>query len=552
VKVQQVCPSGQCGFGVAGASSPGMAPGWFRFPITSPPPRNGQDRQRQRIVETNRLGTITAYSYCNCGSLEYITNAAGTALQTVTHYVHDDAGRLSQIYYPDHNITNHYDSAWRVWAVTDAMGGRTNEFNLQGLVVSVSNSFGRVFWNEFNIHDLVTDSINANGVEVVMTYDELDRMLTRTYPDGGVEAFMYSARGLVAYTNQLTHGTSYAYDAGKRKTAETNANNEVVQFTYSPAGVMLTLTDGKSQQTQWKYDLYGRMTNKTDAASNIVFAYSYNANGWLTSRWTPAKGTTYHSFDAVGNMTGINYPNSPDITLNYDALNRLTNMVDAVGNSRFSYDSVGQLLSEDGPWASDTVSYTYNNRLRSSLTVQNPNGPAWSQSYAWDSVKHLTNITSPAGAFSYLFQSPYAMLPARLLLPNGAYITNTYDNMAHLAGTWLEGSNGVINAHEYVYNLGNQRTSVTRVDGSKVNYTYDNIGQLKTGQGAEFDDTVRKHEQFGYAYDAAGNLNYRTNNALLQTFDVNNLNQLVTVKRTNTLTVAVHSAARLIPFVKVK
>ena len=46
------------------------------------------------------------------------------------------------------------------------------------------------------------------------------------------------------------------------------------------------------------------------------------------------------------------------------------------------------------------------------------------------------------------------------------------------------------------------------------------------------------HEQFGYAYDAAGNLNYRTNNALTQTFAVNSLNELGTVTRNGTLTVA--------------
>lgn len=59
------------------------------------------------------------------------------------------------------------------------------------------------------------------------------------------------------------------------------------------------------------------------------------------------------------------YPVSSAITLKYDRLNRLTNMVDTVGMSAYSYDQVGQLLSEDGPWSNDTVSYTYANRLRS-------------------------------------------------------------------------------------------------------------------------------------------------------------------------------------------
>jgi len=36
--------------------------------------------------------------------------------------------------------------------------------------------------------------------------------------------------------------------------------------------------------------------------------------------------------------------------------------------------------------------------------------------------------------------------------------------------------------------------------------------------------TNRLQEQFGYDYDPAGNLRNRTNNALVQTFNVNSLN----------------------------
>jgi YD repeat-containing protein len=31
-------------------------------------------------------------------------------------------------------------------------------------------------------------------------------------------------------------------------------------------------------------------------------------------------------------------------------------MVDAAGTTKFTYDSAGNLASEDGPWSSDTVS----------------------------------------------------------------------------------------------------------------------------------------------------------------------------------------------------
>src|SRR5437870_4312619 len=53
--------------------------------------------------------------------------------------------------------------------------------------------------------------------------------------DAGKEYFGYSALGPVKYTNQLGKVTSYGYDAALRKTAETNANTEILSFSYYPA-----------------------------------------------------------------------------------------------------------------------------------------------------------------------------------------------------------------------------------------------------------------------------------------------------------------------------
>ena len=93
----------------------------------------------------------------------------------------------------------------------------------------------------------------------------------------------------------------------------------------------------------------------------MAFIYQYDADNRLTSRWTPAKGTTTYAYDQMANLTNIAYPASSNISLAYDVLDRLTNMVDGIGVTHYSYDTVGQVLSEDGPWADDTVNYTYQN-----------------------------------------------------------------------------------------------------------------------------------------------------------------------------------------------
>ena len=93
-------------------------------------------------------------------------------------------------------------------------------------------------------------------------------------------------------------------------------------------------------------------------------------------------------------------------------------MVDAVGTTAYSYDNVGQLLSEGGLWPDDTVSYTYNNQLRTELNLLQPNASAWSQSYSYDSARRLTSITSPAGTFGYNYDPAKELEMLKLTLSN--------------------------------------------------------------------------------------------------------------------------------------
>jgi RHS repeat-associated protein len=497
------------------------------------------DRLRHMTRKIDALNRTNTYSYCTCGTLESITDP----LTNSTTFTYDLAGRLVLTSYPDgYWVSQTFDLMDRLIGVADAAGNSvTNWYNNQGLLLTSSNSVGRLAAYEYDVLDRPTKAVDAHGVEVDTTYEDLGRVLTRTYPDNGVEHFIYTAdvSGPTSYTNQVGNTTLYAYDPAGRKTNEVSVGITTNRFSYNPAGGLLTLTDGKNQTTGWVYDPYGRVTNKVDTASNLMFVYGYDPNGRLTNRWTPAKLTTVYKYDPVGNLTNIVYPVSSNISLAYDGLNRLTTMVDGVGTTTYGYDAVGQLLSEDGPWADDTVSYTYNNRLRGSLSVLAPNASAWTESYGYDTEKRLTSVTSPAGYFSYAYDALRSTLPAKLSLPNGAYITNSYDNVARLLSTVLKSSGqSTINSHSYQLNSASQRTQQVFTAGDYVNYTYDSSGQLTVATGKESGGTTnRLNEQLGYAYDPAGNLNYRTNNALLQTFSVNDLNELTTANRSGTMTV---------------
>ena len=477
------------------------------------------DHVRRLIGKTNALGRATAYSYCTCGALDYILDAAGN----YTRFYYDYAGRMTNAVYADNfSITNKFNSLGQITNTVDSSGySITNWFNNQGLRYAISTAAGNQEYIDFDNEDRATNRIDAEGVSVAMTYDNLARLRTRKYPDNGVESFGYSARGLTAYTNQIGMTNFFVYDEGTRKIFETNANNELIRYTNNAAGDLLSLTDGKSQTTRWKYDQYGRVTNKLDQAGAEILRYAYDPDDRLTNRWSAAKGNTAYVYDPVGNLTNINYPVSADVALAYDALNRMTNMVDAAGTTKYTYTAAGQLLTEDGPFTSDTVTNAYSNRLRTKLNLQQPTG-LWTNAFAYDSTKRLTNVTSPAGTFSYLYDPTiFTHQPDRIALPNTSYITNTFDTVARLKTTRLKNSgNSILDSYSYNYNTANQRTLVTRADNSGVAYTYDKIGQL-TIADSSFDTEDR-----GYTYDSAWNLNWLTNNGSASQFTVDNKNQL--------------------------
>ncbi len=202
-------------------------------------------------------------------------------------------------------------------------------------------------------------------------------------------------------------------------------------------------------------------------------------------------------------------------------------MLDGVGTTVYGYDAAGQLVSEAGPWASDTVNYTYQNRLRQSLSVAAPNGAAWTQTYGYDSARRLKRVASPAGPFNYTYDAVALQRVDELSLPNGASITNSFGRVARLTGTWLINSGGTnLDAYAYGYNQANERTNVVRTAGDDVNYTYDNAGELLTATGREPSGSLRLQERLIYAYDGAGNLQRKRTSASSYSQTVYGLNTL--------------------------
>lgn len=535
----------------------------------------GYNTLRQRIAETNANGQVTQYYYCGCGSPSQITRwLNGTAINTLFNY--DSDGRLTNVVYPDgYQLNRVYNDQGLLSTISDSTGQQLfptyAQIGTQQKISTVyldSSLTTILFQQRFDEYGRVTNSIDRNGVVTTNSYDLLDRLVQRRsigrgpYDNtiSGLEIFSYDSRGLTNYTDPLGHLTSFVRDPEQRLLYETNANSEVLQFGYNASDEMTSLIDGKLQPTTWKYDQYGRVTNKVDALGTNAFIYLYDSNNRLTSRTNGlGKGTVY-KYDALGNLTNVVYPVSSAIYLQYDGINRLTNVTCGSMVNNFSWTLGDQLASESGSWTDDKISYTYNNRLRASLSLLQPNRSPWTQTYGYDEFNRMTNVTSVAGAFTYQYvtsintgASTEPDLIGKLIYPSGAYSQRFYNFLGELTNSILyaPGAATILDGDQYFYDEGFQRTQQVFQVGNYINYTYDNIGQLKTAFGFESGGTARLHEKFGYAYDKAWNLSYATNNALIETFTANAANELSTITRNSSLTVAGFAEAANTPSVTV-
>lgn len=490
---------------------------------------------------TNTLGHTVAYDHCDCGQLESVTDL----MTNTTTFHYDNLGRRTWTAYPESLfVTNAYDVAGRLMSVGDQMGQRTFHHALHGPVSRIATDADGDLWKAtFDPRDLVTNAVNRLGVPVVRRFDERGRLAAQALGGNPAELFHYGPAGLIAHTNENggLHRTLFARDGLGRVVAETNANLEVTRYQYDGAGHLTNLVDGRSKKTSWEYDAYGLLKKKRDDDGNVVFTYNYDNGGRLYTRTTARAITTTYNFDDADQLTHITYNNGdPGVSIYYDDGGRLDHVVDALGTTTYGFDDLGRLESEDGPWASDTVAYGYTNRFRHWMTVAGSIG--WGQTNGYDAAGRVRSIGSTAGQFTYGYNPATAGdmaygLPTNLGLPGSLRVTNWFDSLGRLASTRLMNGTVALNLHQYLHDAAFQRTNQVRLDGSTVGYGYDKAGQLTSVTGKEAGGTVRQNEQLGYFYDAGGNLNRRTNNALVETFTVDSVNELDTLSRSGPLTV---------------
>jgi len=431
-------------------------------------------------------------------------------LQSITQY--DSSGS------PIGGTSHGYDAHGRQNSITDIRNGTTTYY----------------FDNADRVTATLTPAPNSvqSGQLTTNYSDSLGRIWRTVLPDGGAVTNEYLLTGELTKTyGARTYPLQYGYDLQGRMTNMTTWTN----FASSLGAAT----------TRWLYDAYrGFMTNKLYADGNGP-AYTFTDAGRLSDRiWERTfvdHNHTYNitatsAYNNAGDLAQISYNEStPAVSYGYDRRGRLVATTNGTQICALILNDAGQLLSESysgGPLSGLLVTNTYDPYLRRiTNAVFNGSTLLSATAYGYDLASRLSGVTNgtESASYSYVANSPLvAQIDFR---QNGTLRMSTvkqYDLLNRLTNV---ASASV--AHAYGYNTANQRTTISREDGSQWRYGYDPIGQVTSGKKYWSDGSVVPGQQFEYGFDDIGNrLSAKTGGGPFGTdlrigsYTNNNLNQV--------------------------
>jgi RHS repeat-associated protein len=398
--------------------------------------------------------------------LSHITQMTTDALSQITRntdpsgkqtqLAYDSAGNLTEATDAMNNVTRYSYNPGRdskfLATVTDANGHATTfDYDDLGRMTSVTNALNQARSIQYNAKGNPTQTTNARGQTITYAYDSLDRLSTKTLPEGIIR---------------------YTHDAAGNTTKLTHYNGSSLQNTYDTLNrltqVIQTLPNGYAATIAYIYDAVGNRTAMTTPWGS--FGYTYDANNRLTSITNPQGKAFTFTYDVAGRRIGLNYPNG--IVTNY------------------IYDNASQVLSIIATRASDSIVIS-------------------SQAYTYDAAGNRTSMTDTEGTHNYSYDDLHRLTQA--IHPTGTVLpvqteTFSYDGVgnrladAQIGGYTYDNANRMALNSSFTYNYdadGNLSGKTDRSSSAVTGFTYDSQNQL-------VGVTLPDGENWIYKYDAKG------------------------------------------------
>ncbi|WP_196802112.1 RHS repeat domain-containing protein [Sphingomonas phyllosphaerae] len=400
--------------------------------------RNSFDLAGQLIQIRKGVGTpleqaYATYSYTSNGKREYTIDALGSR----TRFSYDGFDRQTGWYFPAKGRAAAFNGSTAATALSSASSYSTDDYEAydydnNGNKVALRKRDGRVIAYDFDPLDRLASKTYPNGgarpvfysydlrglqkaarfdspsgSDAVLTnYDGFGRIISSSTVLNGVNRMVssqFDANNNLAVISLPNGSWTYQYDGLDRLTSiveNAPGSSALNTWTYNKLGLIGVNQERSGSATNWIYDDVGRLKTQTDTfvggTGNLTTSFLQNPADQIAQR---SRDNNSYVFDRLYNVNR---------TYTSNGLNQYS----GVGSSTFTYDVNGNLIS-DG-----TVSFAYDieNRL-----ISSSNG----SSLVYDASGRLYQITSSRGVSSFLY--------------DGDQLVAEYDGSGGLIGQYVHG-----------------------------------------------------------------------------------------------------------------
>src|SRR5579884_1117106 len=422
-------------------------------------------------------GNATTYSYDSYGNLQTVTPPSPLGQESISV---DGLSRLSTV--TDGNgvtLSYTYDNLDRVTKLSYSKNGTTYgsisySYNDDGDQTQVVDNTGTTGFSYDNDNRLLTKTL-PNSQQLGVTYDPVGNIAT--YSDsGGTATYSYDAANRVTQVKEPDSSlTTYGYNAANEKTSISYPNGTGELFTYDAAGHVLTAKAGKmsggsitTTYASYSYS-YMKGSTPTDLLQSVTLLdpvghsatytrdYSYDSMNRLTnaevfnssSQEVQDWGYTY---DTAGNRTQSTvFSTGTTTNYSYNAAEELTKTVQGSTTVTYSYDGNGNLTG-----STDGNSFSYNKKNQTTAIDGNSysySGPDQTERVTLNSASDAysglgLSYETTSGNTTYYTRCSCGMLLNERLPNNGGKYYYLFDGQGSVVG--LTDSNGnEVNAYDY-------------------------------------------------------------------------------------------------------